>query len=185
MTVFVVGAEQPQLSGMICALALADILSKRGSDALPVTREEPAAATREFLRRMGLSAPVKTALLPGQQTALAGRKDAFAGLPGLTDATVVISLDAECFAALSAEHPQVSWAWPKGCAATLLKALYDFYGMEISKGLACGLLAACLEETENLAPGTSTDGDAKAAAALAAAAGIADLQAFGREVLGK
>ena len=59
--------------------------------------------------------------------------------------------------------------------------MYDFYSMELSRGLAAALLTACLEETRQLAE--ATEADKKAAAALAAMAGVADIAAFGKDAL--
>ena len=184
MTTLALGCKAPQLAGMACAVALADILNKRGIDAAPAAEEEPAPSTLAVLRRLGLAVPGVIASVAGRRVALAGPAGVFQGLPGVAGAEVIAVVDAPALSALSAAEPQVSWAWPSGSTATLLKAMYDFYGMEISRGIAGGLLAACLEETDKLASGKATQGDISAANALAAVAGIADLKAFAKGLPG-
>ena len=43
--------------------------------------------------------------------------------------------------------PLEAWIWPVGCTCTVLKNMFDFYGVEISKGIAGGMLCAILSDT--------------------------------------
>lgn len=181
MTVFVVARKKKQLSGMLCATAMADILNKRGIEATAAAGEAPGAGTLGVFARLGLLPPEEQASFAGRQVALAGVRSDFADISALREAGITASLDTEYLDTLAAGQPQTIWIWPKGCAATVIKSMYDFYGMEISSGLAGALLTACLEETNLLAH--AAEADKKAAASLAAAAGVADMAAFGKELL--
>ena len=185
MTALVIGCATPHMAGIMCAVAMADILNKRGIEAGPVAFSQPDQHVLSVLRRFGLHAPAVIGSLTGHQIALAGAPAFFQELPGFAKATVIAAVDPASLDALSKANPQVSWTWPEGSTATLLKAMYDFYGMEISRGIAGALLAACLVDTDILTSGTTTDADRHAVSVLAAIAGVAEYTAFGREVSAK
>lgn len=181
MTVLVAARKNPQLSGMLCAVAMSDMMNKRGIEAVAVAGEKPAAGTMSVFARLGLLPPEEQVSFAGRRVALAGAKDGFADLPALKEGAVTASLDADYLDTLLAGQPLAAWTWPQGCAATVLKGMHDFYSMELSRGLAAALLTACLEETQQLAK--ATEADKKAAAVLAAMADVADIAAFGKDML--
>jgi hypothetical protein len=67
---------------------------------------------------------------------------------------------------------------PTGGYASFLKAAYDDCGMELSSGLAGGLLCLLLAETGGPAAAEAR----KTAETLARLAGVADIAALGREL---
>ena len=83
---------------------------------------------------------------------------------------------------LTTSNPLECWIWPVGCTATVLKAMYDFHGIEISKPMAGIMLCAILSDTVIFKSATCTDKDKEAAQALAKIAGESDLQALGMEM---
>ena len=142
MTVLVAARKNPQLSGMLCAAVMADMLNKRGIEARAVAGEAPTAGTLGVFARFGLLPPEEQASFAGRRVALAGTKSDFADILSVKEGEITASLDADYLNTLLAGHPQTAWNWPQGCVAAILKAMYDFYSMELSKGLAAALLAA-------------------------------------------
>ncbi len=60
--------------------------------------------------------------------------------------------------------------------------MYDFYGIEIPKGIAGGLLCAILSDTVMFKSVTCTDADRSAVEALSKIAGVDDVMALGMEM---
>jgi len=79
-------------------------------------------------------------------------------------------------------NPIEIWVWPVGCSGTVLKNMYDFYGVEIPKGIAGALCCAILSDTVMFKSVTCTDADKKAAEELAKIAGITDMMALGMDM---
>jgi manganese-dependent inorganic pyrophosphatase len=75
------------------------------------------------------------------------------------------------------------WVWPVGCSGTVIKAMYEFYGIEIPKGIAGALMLAILNDTVLFKSPTCTDADKKAVESLAKIAGVADYKALGMDML--
>ncbi|MBU1247243.1 MAG: manganese-dependent inorganic pyrophosphatase, partial [Proteobacteria bacterium] len=65
---------------------------------------------------------------------------------------------------------------------TVIKSMYDFYGVEIPKGIAGALCCAILSDTVMFKSVTCTPQDKEAVEALAKIAGIADVKALGMEM---
>ncbi len=71
---------------------------------------------------------------------------------------------------------------PVGCTCTVIKILYDYFGIEIPKEIAGIMLSAILSDTVMFKSVTTTDEDKKRAEELAKIAGIEDMQAYAMEM---
>ena len=60
--------------------------------------------------------------------------------------------------------------------------MYEFYGVEIPRSIAGGMLCAILSDTVMFKSPTCTEADKKAVAKLAAIAGVEDIMALGMEM---
>ena len=69
-----------------------------------------------------------------------------------------------------------------GCTCTVLKNMYDFYGVEIPANVAGAMLCAILSDTVIFKSPTCTDADKAAVDALAKIAGVDDVKALGMEM---
>ena len=83
---------------------------------------------------------------------------------------------------MTTSAPLEAWIWPVGCTCTVLKNMFDFYGVEISKGIAGGMLCAILSDTVIFKSPTCTPADKKAVEELAKIAGVSDVMALGMEM---
>lgn len=100
-------------------------------------------------------------------------------------------MDSACVLGIADHHklgdvttsaPLEAWIWPVGCTCTVLKNMFDFYGVEISKGIAGGMLCAILSDTVIFKSPTCTPADKKAVEELAKIAGVSDVMALGMEM---
>jgi len=101
---------------------------------------------------------------------------------GLDEAEILGIVDHHKLGDVTTPNPLEIWTWPVGCTGTVIKAMYDFYGVEVPKGLAGGLLCAILSDTVMYKPPTCTEADKKAVEALAKITGVSDVMALGMEM---
>ena len=97
---------------------------------------------------------------------------------GLADAEVVEIVDHHRIADVSTANPIQFINLPWGSTATIIAAMYRYYGVEITKEIAQVLLSAMLTDTVILSSPTTTDVDRKTVPELAEIAGV-DYKEFG------
>lgn len=182
MAVLVLGHMNPDTDSIIAAIGVADIMSKRGVEAKAVAQGAPTPESQFVLDTFGLVAPEVITSVAGQKVALVDTSDR-AQLPAdLGDAEIVAVVDHHKLGDVTTSNPLEMWVWPVGCCCTVIKNMYDFYGIEIPKNIAGGLLCAILSDTVMFKSVTCTEADKKAVDALAAIAGVADVMALGMEM---
>ncbi len=182
MAVFVFGHKNPDSDTVCSAIALADLKSKLGVECTPVAQGEINPETAFILDKFGVDVPeVKTAFA-GEKVFLVDTSD-LAQLPDdIAQAEVLGVVDHHKLGDLTTSNPLECWIWPVGCSATVIKSMYDFFGIEIPKSIAGIMLCAILSDTVIFKSATCTDKDKEAAAALAKIVGEADLQTLGMEM---
>ena len=167
MAVYVFGHKNPDSDTVCGAIALADLQSKLGVEAVAVTQGKINPESAFILEKFGVAVPeVKTS---------------FAG-EDLKEAEILGIVDHHKLGDVTTPNPLECWIWPVGCSCTVLKAMYDFYNVEIPKSIAGLMLCAILSDTVIFKSATCTDKDKKAAEELAAIAGESDLQALGMKM---
>lgn len=182
MAVLVMGHMNPDTDSIISAIAVADLLSKRGVEAKPVAQGEVTPESAFVLEKFGLAAPEVVTSVAGKDVWLVDTSDA-AQLPSdLSDANIQGVVDHHKLGDVTTSNPLEMWVWPVGCTGTVIKAMYDFYGVEVPKGIAGGLLCAILSDTVMFKSVTCTEQDKKAVAELSAICGESDTTALGMEM---
>ncbi len=182
MAVLVMGHMNPDTDSIISAIAVADLLSKRGMEAKAVAQGEVTPESAFVLGKFGLTAPEVVTSVANQKLWLVDTTDA-AQLPkDIKEAELVGVVDHHKLGDMTTSNPLEMWVWPVGCCGTVIKALYDFYGVDVPKSVAGGLLCAILSDTVMFKSVTTTDADKKAVAELAAIAGVSDITALGMEM---
>ena len=182
MTALVTGHKNPDTDSIISAIAGADLLSKRGIAAKAVAQGATTPETDFVLKKFGMKAPEVVASVAGQKVVLVDHSDLAQAPADLKDAEVIAVIDHHKLGDVTTSSPLLMWVWPAGCTCTVLKNMYDFYGIEIPKDIAGGLLCAILSDTVIFKSPTTTDDDKKAVEALAKIAGVADYKALGMEM---
>jgi len=182
MTALVIGHMNPDSDSIISAIAGADLYSKRGIAAKPAAQGSPTPETEFILKKFGLTAPEIVKSIAGQKVYLVDYSDTAQAPEGIADAEILGIVDHHKLGDVTTSTPLEIWAWPVGCSATVLKSMYDFYGVEIPKGIAGGMMCAILSDTVMFKSPTCTDVDKKAVEALAKIAGVSDFMAVGMEM---
>jgi manganese-dependent inorganic pyrophosphatase len=113
---------------------------------------------------------------------LVDHSDLSQSLDNLNKGELMAIVDHHKVGDVTTPNPIEVWTWPVGCTCTVLKSMYDFYGVEIPKNIAGIMTCAILSDTVIFKSATCTDADKKAAEALAQKAGLDDLQELGIEM---
>jgi len=182
MSLTVIGHMNPDTDSIVSAIAVADLLNKRGMPAQPAAQSKPTPETEFVLKKFGLSAPAVIDDVAGKKLWLVDYSDIAQAPKGLDQAEILGIVDHHKLGDVTTPNPLEIWTWPVGCTGTVIKAVYDFYGIEVPKGIAGGLLCAILSDTVMYKSPTCTDADKKAVEALAKIAGISDVMALGMEM---
>lgn len=182
MAALVVGHKNPDTDSIISAIAVADLMTKRGIECKPVAQGPVVPETAFVLEKFGLAAPEVVTSVAGQKVVLVDHSDLAQAPADLGDAEVIAIVDHHKLGDVTTSSPLLMWVWPAGCTGTVIKAMYDFYGIEMPKNIAGGCLCAILSDTVIFKSPTTTEDDKKAVAELAKIAGVADPSALGMEM---
>lgn len=182
MTALVMGHMNPDTDSIIAALAVADLNNKRGISAKAGAQGEPTPETKFVLEKFGLTAPEVVTDVAGKKMYLVDYSDLAQAPKGIGEAEILGIVDHHKLGDVTTSNPLEIWTWPVGCSCTVIKSMYDFYGVEIPKNIAGGLLCAILSDTVMFKSPTCTDADKKAVEALAKIAGVNDVMALGMEM---
>lgn len=182
MSALVLGHMNPDTDSIVSAIAAADLYTKRGFSVTPAAQGEPAPETQFVLKKFGLSAPQVVKDVSGKEIWLVDYSDLPQAPAGMDSATVLGIVDHHKLGDVTTSSPLEAWIWPVGCTNTVLKSMYDFYGIEIPKNIAGAMLCAILSDTVIFKSPTCTDADKKAVESLARIAGVGDVVALGMEM---
>lgn len=179
MSALILGHKNPDTDSIISALALAHLYSARGLDVEAVAQGNPTPETAFVLEKFGLTAPRVIESVAGQDIYLVDYSDKAQAPADIDEANLKGIVDHHKLGDMTSSAPIESLIWTVGCTNTLLKGMFDFFGVEIPKNLAGAMLCAILSDTVIFKSPTCTPTDIEAAKALAKIAGIDDLEALG------
>lgn len=178
----VIGHMNPDTDSIVSAIALADLQNKRGIKATAAAQGEPTPETKFVLDKFGLKAPEVVKDVAGKDIVLVDFSDLAQAPKGMDSANVKAIVDHHKLGDVTTSSPLYAWIWPVGCTCTVLKSVYDFYNVAISKEVAGAMLCAILSDTVIFKSPTCTESDKKAVEELAKIAGVADVKALGMEM---
>ena len=182
MAVYVYGHKNPDSDSVCAAIALADLKSKIGVEAVPAVQGDLNPESNFILEKFGVSAPEIISSGAGKQVILVDHSDLAQSLDDLKDAEILGIVDHHKLGDVTTSNPLECWIWPVGCTCTVLTAMYGYFGVEIPKSIAGIMLCAILSDTVIFKSATCTNQDKEAADALAKIAGESDLAALGMEM---
>ena len=182
MAVYVFGHKNPDSDSICAAIAVADLKSKLGVEAVPAAQGELNPESKFVLDKFGVDAPEIISSGEGKQVILVDHSDLAQSLDDLGKAEILGIVDHHKLGDVTTPNPLECWIWPVGCTCTVIKSMYDFFGVEIPKNIAGIMLCAILSDTVIFKSATCTDQDKKAAETLAKIAGVEDLMGLGMEM---
>ena len=182
MSAIIIGHKNPDSDSIVAALACADLYTKRGLDVVAATQGNPAPETAFILERFGLKAPEVMTSVAGRDVYVVDYSDLAQAPADFADCNLKGIVDHHKLGDMTSSAPVEAVIMPVGCTNTILKRMYDYLGFAPSKELAGAMLCAILSDTVIFKSPTCTEADKKAAAELAAIAGIDDIPALGMEL---
>ncbi|KUJ95575.1 MAG: Inorganic diphosphatase [Desulfonauticus sp. 38_4375] len=182
MAVYVYGHKNPDTDSVCAAIAVADLKSKLGVEAKPAMQGELNPESKFVLEKFGVDAPEIISSAKDKQLILVDHSDLAQSLDDLAEGEILGIVDHHKLGDVTTPNPLECWIWPVGCTCTVIKYMYDFFGVEIPKNIAGIMLCAILSDTVIFKSATCTEKDKEAAEALAKIAGVDDLKALGMEM---
>jgi len=180
--VYVVGHKNPDTDSICSAIAYAELKKKLGVNAVAARQGEPNPETKFVLEKFGVEAPELLTDGSGKKVILVDHSEIGQSLDNLGQAEIVEIIDHHKVGDVTTPNPIFFLAMPVGCTATVVKTLYDYFGVEIPKDIAGIMLASILSDTVIFKSATTTDKDRKAAEELAKIAGVENMEALGMEM---
>ena len=182
MSAIIIGHKNPDSDSIVAAIACADLYAKRGLDVVAAAQGNPAPETAFILERFGLKAPEVMTSVAGRDVYVVDYSDLAQAPDDFADCNLKGIVDHHKLGDMTSSSPVEAVVMPVGCTNTILKRMYDYLGFAPSKEIAGAMLCAILSDTVIFKSPTCTEADKKAAAELAAIAGINDIAALGMEL---
>ena len=182
MSAIIIGHKNPDSDSIVAAIACADLYAKRGLDVVAAAQGNPAPETAFILERFGLKAPEVMTSVAGRDVYVVDDSDLAQAPDDFADCNLKGIVDHHKLGDMTSSSPVEAVVMPVGCTNTILKRMYDYLGFAPSKEIAGAMLCAILSDTVIFKSPTCTEADKKAAAELAAIAGINDIAALGMEL---
>ncbi|MDL1971822.1 MAG: manganese-dependent inorganic pyrophosphatase [Deltaproteobacteria bacterium] len=181
-TVYVAGHKSPDTDAICAAIAYAEFKKKRGMDAVPVRLGDLNPETQFVLKKFGVPVPELMTDATGKKLIIVDHSETTQSPDNFDKAEIIEIVDHHKIGDLTTPNPIFFLSMPVGCTCTVIKILYDYFGIEIPKEIAGIMLSAILSDTVMFKSVTTTDEDKKRAEELAKIAGIEDMQAHAMEM---
>ena len=174
MSTYIFGHTSPDSDSIIGAISLSYLKNQLGEDTIPTRQGEISAETEFILNKFGGKVPELKTSVAGEKVYLVDFSDKAQAPKDIMEATILGIVDHHKLGDLTTSTPLECWIRPIGCSNTVIKEMFDSYGVEIPKDLAGMMMCAILSDTVIFKSPTCTKVDTKAVKELAKIAGIED-----------
>ena len=182
MATYIFGHTTPDSDSIIGAISLSYLKNKLGEDTVPSRQGEINPETAWILEKFGYEAPLLKTEYAGENVYLVDFMESSQSPKDIFEATILGIVDHHKLGDLKTDAPLEMWVRPVGCSNTIVKQMFDYYGIEIPKDLAAMMMCAVLSDTVIFKSPTCTREDTKACKELAEIAGVEDYKALGMEM---
>jgi manganese-dependent inorganic pyrophosphatase len=183
--IHVVGHKNPDTDTICSALAVAELLKQRKLDAKAYRQGELNPETKFVLEKFSIDTPKIIEDAENKDVFLVDHSDKTQSVDNLDKANLIGIVDHHKLGDITTSMPLEFWAMPVGCSCTVIKAMYDFYKVNISKNIAGIMLCAILSDTVLFKSPTTTDLDKKTAEELAKIANVDDMTKLAMDMFNK
>ena len=182
MATYIFGHTTPDSDSIVGAISLSYLKNKLGEDTVPTRQGEINPETQWILEKFGYEAPVLKTEYAGEEVYLIDFMESSQSPEDISEATILGIVDHHKLGDLKTNAPLEMWVRPVGCSNTIVKQMFDYYGIEIPKEIAGMMMCAILSDTVIFKSPTCTKEDTKACKELAEIVGVEDYKAVGMEM---
>jgi manganese-dependent inorganic pyrophosphatase len=182
MATYIFGHTTPDSDSIVGAISLSYLKNKLGEDTVATRQGEVNPETQWILEKFGFEAPQLKTSYAGENVYLIDFMESSQSPEDISEATILGIVDHHKLGDLKTDAPLEMWVRPVGCSNTIVKEMFDYYGIEIPKELAGMMMCAILSDTVIFKSPTCTKEDTKACKELAEIAGVEDYKAVGMEM---
>ena len=182
MSTYVFGHTTPDSDSIVGAISLSYLKNQLGEDTTPSRQGEINPETAFILEKFGFKNPMLKTNYAGENVYLIDFMESSQSPSDIAEATILGIVDHHKLGDLKTATPLEMWVRPVGCSNTIVKQMFDYFGVEIPKDLAGMMMSAILSDTVIFKSPTCTKEDTKAVKELALIAQIEDPKALGMEM---
>jgi len=182
MALYITGHKIPDSDSICSAIAVTYLKNKLGIEAIACKQGDINPETAYILNKFSLDEPITKTSYAGEDTFITDTTDLALCPDDILDANVVGVVDHHKLGDLTTSTPLEAWIRPVGCSNTIVKEMFDFYGVEIPADIAGIMMCAILSDTVIFKSPTCTKADTKAVKELAKIAGIDNPKEIGMEM---
>ncbi|QHG91215.1 manganese-dependent inorganic pyrophosphatase [Sulfurimonas sp. CVO] len=182
MSTYIFGHTNPDSDSIIGAISLAYLKNQLGEDCVPTRQGDISPETEFILKRFGAEEPELKTSYAGEKVYLVDFSDLAQAPKDIKEATILGIVDHHKLGDITTDTPLECWIRPIGCSNTVIKEMFDYYGIVIPKNLAGMMMCAILSDTVIFKSPTCTKADTKAVKDLAKISHIDDYKALGMEM---
>ena len=182
MSTYVFGHKIPDSDSIVGAISLSYFKNQLGEDCIPARQGKISAETEFILNKFGGKLPELKTSVAGETVYIVDSTDKIHFQDDIDQATILGIFDHHKLGDLTTSTPLEIWVRPVGCSNTVIKEVYDHYGVKIPKDIAGMMMLAILSDTVIFKSPTCTKADTKAVKELAKIAGIEDYKALAMEM---
>jgi len=182
MATYIFGHTTPDSDSIVGAISLSYLKNKLGEDTVPARQGDINPETKWILEKFGYEAPMLKTEYAGENVYLVDFMESSQSPKDIAEATILGIVDHHKLGDLKTNAPLEMWVRPVGCSNTIVKEMFDHYGIEIPKDLAGMMMCAILSDTVIFKSPTCTKEDTKACKELAEIAAVEDYKAVGMDM---
>ncbi len=182
MATYIFGHTTPDTDSIVGAISLSYLKNRLGEECIPARQGELNPETQWILETFGYEAPELKTSYAGENVYLIDFMESSQSPEDISEATILGIVDHHKLGDLKTDAPLEMWVRPVGCSNTIVKQMFDYYGVEVPKELAGMMMCAILSDTVIFKSPTCTKEDTKACKELAEIAGVEDYKALGMEM---
>jgi manganese-dependent inorganic pyrophosphatase len=182
MSTYIFGHTTPDSDSIVGAISLSYLKNQLGEDTTPSRQGEINPETAFILEKFGFEKPMLKTNYAEENVYLIDFMESSQSPSDIAEATILGIVDHHKLGDLKTATPLEMWVRPVGCSNTIVKQMFDYFGVEIPKDLAGMMMCAILSDTVIFKSPTCTKEDTKAVKELALIAEIEDPKALGMEM---
>jgi len=182
MATYIFGHTTPDSDSIVGAISLSYLKNQLNEDTTPTRQGDVNPETKWILEKFGYPAPELKTEYAGEDVYLIDFMESSQSPKDIAEANILGIVDHHKLGDLKTDAPLEMWVRPVGCSNTIVKQMFDYYGVAIPKELAGMMMCAILSDTVIFKSPTCTKEDTKACRELADIAQIEDYKALGMEM---